>query len=510
MSFNVLRKVGVAGGGAMGTGIVQVSAQAGYEVYLYDVKEGAADKSKANIATVLNRLVERGRITEKAAKSTLDNIHIAKDVKEIAQCDLVIEAIIERLDIKQNFFKEIEALGEGKAILASNTSSLTISEIASKLDNPSRMIGLHFFNPVPLMKLAEIIPGLKTDPALIKILEDYVKAIGHTAVIADDSPGFLVNHAGRAYGTEALKILGEGVASIEQIDTVLREGVKFRLGPFELLDLLGLDVSHPVMESIYNQYYQEPRYRPHSLAQTRVVAGVLGRKTGVGFYEYDDKLQKISTPKSEKFPMWQGDAPIVWIGSEFEEDRAQLTELLNKYSIKIDLGETPAAGSIILLATWGYDATSAVAHFNVDPVKTVCIDLLTDLENFVTLMVNPKTSEETISQFQFVFKDVEFEVIRDSVGFIAQRVVASIINLACDIAQQQVATVEDIDLAVQLGLAYPYGPLVWGDQIGGDKVKLILDRIYQLTTDPRYRVSPWLRRRADLGLSLKHVEQVTF
>jgi 3-hydroxybutyryl-CoA dehydrogenase len=221
-----------------------------------------------------------------AAAACKARLQPAADVQGLAACDLVVEAIVERLDVKQALFRELEAAVGPDCVLATNTSSLSVTAIAAGLERPQRFAGYHFFNPVPLMKVVEVIAGLKTDAAVCEGLATYARQMGHTPVQAQDTPGFIVNHAGRGYGTEALRIVGEGVADFATIDRILRDQVGFRLGPFELMDLTALDVSHPVMESIYRQYYEEPRYRPSVITAQRLAAGMVGRKSGEGFYRY--------------------------------------------------------------------------------------------------------------------------------------------------------------------------------------------------------------------------------
>ncbi|GGZ85436.1 3-hydroxyacyl-CoA dehydrogenase [Ignatzschineria indica] len=501
------KTVSIVGVGAMGTGIAQITAQAGYDVYLYDQDEGAGQQAKNNLKKIFDSLIERGKITRKDAVEALNKINVVETLKDAAQSDLVIEAIIENLEIKQKLFQKIEKEKRAETILASNTSSLSISAIGSALEQPQNFIGLHFFNPVPLMKVVEIIPGLQTDSELSYVLQQYVKDIGHTPVIAKDTPGFIVNHVGRAYGTESLKILGEGIASVSTIDTILREGLGFRLGPFELFDLTALDVSHPAMESIYSQFYQEPRLRPHTLTKTMLSAGMVGRKAGKGFYEYHNN-QKVLEKTEKKQTMPKGvKIPAIWIGAESSDDYKKIFNLLTTIGATIDHGERPERDSLTLLTVWGQDATEASIKFNVKPENSLCIDLMTDLNQQITLMINPSTTSQTIAQYCALFNASPMVMIRDSVGFVAQRVIASIVNLACDIAQQQIASVEDIDLAVKLGLGYPQGPLAWGDKIGPSKILRILEGIYESTHDPRYRVSPWLKRRVILGLSLTNKEQ---
>ena len=245
-----IQSMALIGTGVMGMGIAQIAAQAGLEVRLFDAKAGAAEAGLAKLKATLEKLQAKGKFTEEVLNATLARFKILNSIEEVAGVDLVVEAIIENLDIKQGLFKQLESIVSPETILATNTSSLSVTAIASNLEHQGRMAGFHFFNPVPLMKIVEVIAGLATDEQVVADLLELAQHMGHFGVRTKDTPGFIVNHAGRAYGTEALKILGEGVASVSEIDRILREGAGFRMGPLELFDLTALDVSHPVMESI--------------------------------------------------------------------------------------------------------------------------------------------------------------------------------------------------------------------------------------------------------------------
>ena len=340
-----------------------------------------------------------------------------------------------------------------------------------------------------------------TAPWVTEALTALARRCGHTPVRAQDTPGFIVNHAGRGFGTEALQALREGVAEFYEIDRILRDCAGFRMGPFELFDLTGLDVSHPVMESIYGQYYQEPRYRPSPLTGQRVVAGLLGRKSGNrGFYEYADGGAKPMPVR----PVPDAPVPKVWVAAHGLHDDVATTAA--KLGAGLDRGDRPGPDSLILVAPLGGDATTAALAERVDPTRTVAVDALFGLAKRRTLMTTPATTGamRDAAHALFARDGVPVSVIRDSPGFIAQRVVAHVVNIGCDIAQQRICSPQDLDLAVTLGLGYPRGPLAWGDAIGPARVLEILDGLHAATGDPRYRASPWLRRRAGLGLSLLH------
>ena len=499
-----IQKMALIGTGVMGMGIAQIAAQAGVEVHLFDAKQGAADQGLAKLKATLEKLQAKGKITEQQLADTLARFIVLDKIEDVAGVDLVVEAIIENLDIKQNLFKQLEEIISPKTILASNTSSLSVTAIASHLEYQGRVVGFHFFNPVPLMKIVEVIAGLATEEHVITDLLDLAQRMGHFGVRTKDTPGFIVNHAGRAYGTEALKALGEGVASVSEIDRILRDGAGFRMGPFELFDLTALDVSHPVMESIFNQYYQEDRYRPHPLTRQMLAGKKVGRKVGEGFYQYVDGVKANELP-AQIVPVVTT-FNSVWVKADREQDAQILRDYLGSKSIMVDNADQPHADSLILLATYGEDTTTAALRFGVDVTRSVSIDMLTDFQKQRTLMPSIVTEKKYIDQAHAMFakEGHGVSVIAESVGFVSQRILAMVINLACDIAQQQIATASDIDKAVKLGLGYPYGPISWGDVLGSDRILLILERIYKNTGDQRYRPSPWLSRRARLNLSLLH------
>ena len=495
--------LGVVGTGVMGRGIAQIAAQAGIRVMLYDTRSDAAPAAKDYVGGALAKLAEKGRIPADAAARATGLLEVAHVLTHLSGCHVVVEAIVENLAAKQELFRHLEGAVADDCLLATNTSSLQVTAIAAGCRRPERVGGFHFFNPVPLMKVVEVIPGLLSAPWVADALTALARRCGHTPVRAQDTPGFIVNHAGRGYGTEALQVLREGVAEFYEIDRILRDCAGFRMGPFELLDLTGLDVSHPVMESIYNQYYQEPRYRPSPLTGQRVVAGLLGRKSGGhGFYEYVDGAAQ---PKPiAAVP----DAPVpkVWIAPHGLHDAVEAC--VAKLGAGVDRGDRPAPDSLVLVAPLGRDATAAALAERVDPTRTVAVDALFGLVKRRTVMATPATAPamRDAAHALFARDGVPVSVIRDSPGFVAQRVVGHVVNVGCDIAQQRICSPQDLDTAVSLGLGYPQGPLAWGDAVGPARVLEILDALHAATGDPRYRASLWLRRRAALGLSLLHPE----
>ena len=488
----------VIGAGVMGRGIAQIAAQAGIRVQLYDSRPGAAREAREAVSAQLQRLAEKGRLGKNDAARASANLAVADSLDALASCQIVIEAIVENLDAKRELFRALEAIVAEDCLIASNTSSLSITAIAAACKRPARIGGFHFFNPVPLMKVVEVVDGLLTAPWVGETLTAFALRCGHKPVRARDTPGFIVNHAGRAYGTEALRILGEGIAEFHEVDRILRDCAGFRMGPFELLDLTGLDVSQPVMESIYRQYYEEPRYRPSPIATQRVNAGLFGRKSGRGFYGHEGGKQEDiaeETPPAAR-------PASVWVSREGLGTK--LTELLRTLGAHIDRGLRPAAQSLCLVAPIGHDATTTAIEEELDPTRTLAVDCLFAVEKRRTLMSTPVTTPamRAAAHGLLASDGAPVTVIRDSPGFVAQRTVAQVVNIASDIAQQRIAAPADIDAAVTLGLGYPKGPLAWGDQIGASRVLAVLEALHSFYGDPRYRASPWLKRRALLGVSL--------
>lgn len=506
MTTPIYPLVGLVGAGAMGRGIAQIAAQGGCQVLLFDAQSGAADTARAAVQEQWQRLLSKGRISEEQLQAWSARLQPVADMAALKDCTLVVEAIVERLDIKQAVFAQLEAVVAPDAVLVSNTSSLSVTQIAAGLQRPARFAGLHFFNPVPLMKVVEVIAGLKTDPALCDALAQAVRQWGHQPVQAQDTPGFIVNHAGRGYNTEALRIVGEGIADFATIDRILRDQAGFRLGPFELMDLTALDVSHPVMEAIYRQYYDEPRYRPSVITAQRLAGGVVGKKAGQGFYRYDNGRAQV--PPEPPVPD-VAVLPPVWVSPQATR-RAALCALLYTLGAELETQATPSAQALIVVAPLGLDVSAAAVAEHLDATRTVGIDLLIDdcATQRRVLATNPATRADMRAAAHALFaRDGKaVSVVRDSGGFVTQRVLATIVNIAADICQQRICTPQDLETAVTLGLGYPQGPLALGECWGAERVLQVLDNLQTVYGDPRYRPSPWLRRRALLGLSLMHAE----
>lgn len=500
-----IKTIGVIGAGAMGRGIAQIAAQAGLDVLLFDLNAEAVHAARQSLRQVWDKLADKGKITAGLANESLERIAACADLQDMSRADLVIEAVVERLDVKCELFKQLESIVAPDCILASNTSSLSITAIAQACERPGRVAGFHFFNPVPLMKVVEIIDGLRSDEQTGDALMALARSMGHTPVRARDMPGFIVNHAGRGMNIEGLKTAQESVAPYHQIDAIMREQAGFRMGPFELMDLTGLDVSHPVMESIYQQFYDEPRFRPSPIAAVRSAGKLLGRKTSEGFYRYVDGQKQLPVePAVPSLP----DGLKVWLAPLHSVGHRRAAALLKSLGATVVAAETPPDDVLIVVTPYGEDTASVAGSHQLDGERTVALDTFFGLEQgkrrvlMCSVATLPKWRDA--AHALFASDGTPVSVIDDSSGFVGQRIVATIVNVACDIAQQTIATPADIDLAVSLGLGYPKGgPLAMGDSLGAAHILEILRSMQRTTGDMRYRPSPWLQRRVQLGLSLR-------
>jgi 3-hydroxybutyryl-CoA dehydrogenase len=498
----------VVGAGAMGRGIAQMMLEAGAAVTLYDTQAVQLDAARDGIAKGIAKRVEKNAYAQSAADDMLARLRTNTELTALAGCDLVVEAIVEKLAVKQAVLTQVQAIVGAQCVIASNTSSLSVTAIAAGLPHPTMVAGWHFFNPVPLMKVAEVIAAARTTAGITDKLAAFTRRFGHTAVVCQDTPGFIVNHAGRAYGTEALAILREGVADVATIDAILRDAAGFKMGPFELMDLTALDVSHPVMESIHSQYYQDDRYRPSNLAAQRLAAGLLGRKTGEGFYSYaEGKATNNAVPAAPVGTLPQR----VWFAPMEPATRDWLVKAALAAGVVVEhSGSAPSDDALVMCSPIGQDVSSQVALHRLPAERTVGVDGFIPLDSVkrVTLMRNPAIRATSVGAACALLASTgkAVSVINDSCGFVTQRVLVMVVAIGCEIAQQGIANPTDIDNGVRLGLGYPQGPLAWGDALGTERVAQTLAALRTSTGDSRYRPALWLSRRATLGLSLLHGE----
>ncbi len=468
------RMVGVIGAGTMGAGIAQVAAAAGHPVYLFDAMKGAADASKERICKGLNALVTRGKTSAGEAEMMLGRITPVARLEDFAGSDLVIEAIVEDLEVKRGLFGKLESIIAPGAVLASNTSSISITSIACQCRNPERVIGMHFFNPAPVMKLVEIVSGVATDPEIARKIFATAQAWGKVAVHAKSTPGFIVNRVARPYYAEALRLYEEQVSDPATLDALMTEGGGFPMGPFELMDLIGHDVNYAVSLSVFNAFYQEPRFRP-SISQLELVnAGRLGRKTGRGFFDYAATSVK-SQPASEEAA--EGVSPLEGVG---------LTRNMTIEGIHIALTDGRTA----------HDVASAIG------MPAILYDLTANGKASRTAFTTSRNVPSVIvARFVATLKAQGVATTRlpDWPALAVMRTVAMLANEAFEAVLQGVGNEADVDAAMRFGVNYPKGPIAWAREIGLSHVLAVVDNIHEQTRDPRYRASLGLRMAAHRG-----------
>lgn len=490
-----LHTIAVVGSGAMGAGIAQIAMTAGLKVILHDVSHESLQRAKSQIRARLERMVEKGRASQSVVDGMDNLLILADNISALATAQLVIEAIVERLDAKQALFAELENVVGRDTVLATNTSSLSVAAIARSCQHRNRVCGMHFFNPVPLMKLVEVIATPDTSDDCIATAMAFSELTDKTAVRVKDVPGFLVNLLGRAFVTEALHVRNEGVADECVIDEIMREAAGFRMGPFELMDLTGIDVNFPATQYIYSGFQQDPRLKTTILHEALFNAGRFGRKTGQGYHRYNDKGEILTSAPATA-------AQEVAVTSFFAE-HAEGFEALERTGLPTTNSADTA--DAVLISPRGEDAASACLRLGLSPEKVVAVDFIGIDKKFLTLMA-PLGGKGVVHTLAAHLRQLGYRVvvIKDSPGFVAPRLLAMIANLGCEVAQLGVAEKpEDIDTAMRLAQNYPRGPLEWAEQLGLDVVYETLQQLQAITGSDRYRPSLWLRRRALLKLPVR-------
>ncbi len=504
--------VAVVGAGAMGAGIAQIAAVHGHRVQLHDTRLGAGDAAKKGIADALDKLVAKERMSRPDADAAVARIATVVALPDVCVAHLVIEAIVENLDAKRELLERIGNVVTPECILASNTSSLSITALAAGMKHPDRVVGMHFFNPAPLMPLVEVVSGLATSSTVAEATFATALAWGKTPVHAASTPGFIVNRCARPFYGEGLRLLAERAADPATLDAVIREAGGFRMGPFELIDLIGLDVNLAVTKSVWDAYFHDPRYAPSVLQQERVAAGYLGRKSGRGFHDYAPGAAN-PPPRTEAMQP----APVqVTVHGELG-NAGQLAARIAAGGVKLEHARADSrfpggaihvpgiAGGVWLALTDGRTATRRVIDAGVRDL--VLFDLALDFSTATRLAV---ARADTCGEAAYVSAigalqaaGVAVSRLDDVAGLAVLRIVAMLANEAAEAVVQGVASPEAIDMAMEKGVNYPRGPLAWADAIGVGTIRDALANLAAHYGEDRYRISPLVARRAATGARLR-------
>ena len=491
--------IAVIGAGAMGSGIAQVALDAGHRVVLYDAAPAALERGAAAIDGAYRRLLEKGRIDAATHGARMARLQRAGSLDDLAGAALVIEAIVENLETKATLLREVEARVGKDAIIATNTSSLSVTAIGARLRRPGQVAGLHFFNPAPVLPLVEIVSGKATLPVVADTLFATARAWGKTPVRCASTPGFIVNRVARPFYGEALRLLSERAADPATLDAILRDCGGFRMGPFELMDMIGHDVNYAVTASVYEAMSQDPRYQPSLLQKELVDAGWLGRKSGRGFHDYAADAVRPTPRTAAPAPAPAQVAIEGELGAASALARLARDAGLAVSQIGGDAGRLRIDG-VTLAMTDGRSATQRLAEG--DGVAVV-FDLALDYAAAGTIAIAaadgaPAGALETAAGF-FQALGKQVIVIDDAPGLVVMRTVAMLANEAADVVQQGVASAADADLAMTKGVNYPRGPLAWADAITPALVRRVLANLAATYGEDRYRSAPLLLRRAQTG-----------
>jgi 3-hydroxybutyryl-CoA dehydrogenase len=494
-SLPLTKAVVVIGAGTMGSGIAEVAAVAGHRVYLRDNSLEALDKGLAQIRRSLDKRVQRGRMDAAQRGAILERLVPAGADTVLHDVGLVIEVIVEDLEAKVAALSRIEAQLDSEAIIATNTSSLSVTALAGRLARPERVVGMHFFNPATVLPLVEVIAGHSTAPEVAQCIADTARAWGKVPVACSSTPGFIVNRVARPFYGEALRVLQEQGALPASLDAVLRESGGFKMGPCELMDLIGHDVNFAVTRSVYQGFFDDPRYKPSLVQKALVDAGWLGRKSGRGFFDY----REGATPAVPEEASDLGVQPARVRVEGHLGPAAALEDLLRSQET-IEVQHTAGAGllrvdGLALALSDGRTATERSAAAG-EPV--VLFDLALDwgqctrVALAAPLQASTEHLAKAIGMFTLLGKKVT--VLADVPGMAVMRTVAMLINEAADAVYQGVASAEDVDAAMKMGVNYPIGPMAWGHRIGLLHVLAVMQHLAQAYGDGRYRPSIWLQR----------------
>lgn len=493
-------RVAVIGAGSMGAGIAQLAAQSGHEVRLFDMQPGAAQRALERIAQDLDAAVERGRMAPAARDAARARLVAVQGLEELAGCGLAVEAIVEKLEPKQQLFRQLEPLLGERAVLATNTSSISVTAVAQGLKHPQRLIGWHFFNPATRMKLVEVIRGVETDPALVPALHALSEAWGKTSVDAPNAPGFIVNRVARPYYAEGLRLMAERIAPAAAIDRLMREAGGFAMGPFELMDLIGVEVNLSVTESVFQATAFDPRFAPSLIQQELVRSGRFGRKSGHGFHRYGadappPQVQTVAPAPAAAPVRCAADMGLL----------APLAERLRRAGVAVEPdaelpAESFAVAGVRVMLTDGRTATERAATEGQGPV--LLLDLARDVASTALLGAAASVGAEAcLAELAAVLQPAGIGLLAldDVAGLALMRTVCCLANEAADVITWSGATARDIDVAMRLGTAYPVGPLAWADALGAARVATVLRHLQAHYGDLRYRRSPLLTRLQHAG-----------
>jgi 3-hydroxybutyryl-CoA dehydrogenase len=526
--------IGVLGAGTMGCGIAQLAARSGAMTLMFDPFVEALERGVQSARAGLGKEAARGRLTDEQAQEASERLQPVDDLSALAPCELVIEAVPERIELKHEIYRKLSKIVTEECVLATNTSSLLVTEIASGAEHPERVVGMHFFNPAPVMRLLEVVAGVESSQRALALAHATGEAMGKTVILASDGPGFIVNRCNRPFGLEALRLLQERIADVETIDRVCRMGGGFRMGPFELMDLVGVETGFEISLSFYAQSFGEPRWRPSMIAARYVAAGLYGRKTGRGYYDYSDGVgrHRPEDPPPPDPGTHSADETVVVIagtgavaeelrtaaeGAGFEVRAPSAPKHGTLAALWIDCDgtsgaapraaagasgstrapDTTAEGARVLLCARGslgaLDPGGSAIGFHLLPPLADC--------NLVELTRSETSSPLAAARAERFFSALGKHVawVGDAPGLVLGRIVCQVINESAFALGEGVGDAHDIDTGMVLGLSHPHGPLEWADTIGLDHVLTVLEALCEEYREERYRPAPELRRLIHAG-----------